>query len=68
MPLATAFPTNYAAAYEALIDAVFTAPGAAEWLFGLRLAISTRFSNKESAPRTSVASDAIQTAPQPDGG
>src|SRR5438552_3058808 len=27
---------EFLAAYQALIDAVFTAPGATEWLFGLR--------------------------------
>lgn len=49
---------EFRAVYEALIDAVFTAPGAAEWLFGLRRAMA----EKENAPRGRVASDAIQKA------
>src|SRR4051812_18974866 len=31
---------QYSAAYQALIDLVFTAPGAAEWLNGLRLRVA----------------------------
>ena len=50
------------AAYEALIDAVFTAPGAAEWLFGLRQAVAAMLAGKDAAPRGAVASDAIQAA------
>jgi hypothetical protein len=50
------------AAYEALIDAVFTAPGAAEWLLGLRKAVAAMLAAKEPAPRAAVASDAIRPA------
>jgi len=36
-------------AYAALIDAVFTAPGAAEWLHGMKLAMAALFAGKEKA-------------------
>ena len=42
------------AAYEALIDAVFTAPGALEWLSGLRRAVAAMFADKDSAPHISA--------------
>jgi hypothetical protein len=48
------------AAYEALIDAVFTAPGASAWLSSLRRAITAMLAEKDSAVRAS--SDAIRTA------
>lgn len=38
------------AAYEALIDAVFTMPGTLEWLSGLRRAVAAMFADKDSAP------------------
>ena len=44
--------------YEALIDAVFTAPGAIEWLSSLRRTVAAMLADKNSAPR-----DAIHTAP-----
>jgi hypothetical protein len=50
------------AAYEALIDAVFTAPGAAEWLIGLRMAVAAVLARKDAAPRPNVTSDAVQAA------
>ncbi len=50
------------AAYEALIDAVFTAPGAAEWLLGLRRAMAAKRGGEDAAPRAPVASDAIRKA------
>jgi hypothetical protein len=37
------------AAYEALIDAVFTAPGAATWLSGLRRMVEAMLAGKDSA-------------------
>ena len=54
---------EYLAAYQALIDAVFTAPGAAEWLFGLRVALTAMLAarDKEGAPRP-ASSDAIRAA------
>jgi hypothetical protein len=36
------------AAHEALIDAVFTAPGALEWLSGLRRTVAAWFAEKDS--------------------
>jgi hypothetical protein len=59
-PLAGA--TNTRAAYEALIDAVFTAAGAAEWLFGLRRAMAASLAGEEAPPRVPVARDAIRKA------
>jgi hypothetical protein len=50
------------AAYEALIDAVFTAPGASEWLSGLRRAMAALVAGKDSASRVPVASDAERIA------
>lgn len=50
------------AAYEALIDAVFTAPGAREWLAGLRRSVAALLADKGPAARTSASSDAIRTA------
>ena len=54
---------QFSAAYQALIDAVFTAPGAVEWLHGLRLAVAKMLADMEAArraPRPPVARDAIQ--------
>ena len=50
------------AAYQALIDAVFTAPGAAEWLAGLRRVVAARLAEKNPAPGDPVACDAIRAA------
>jgi hypothetical protein len=50
------------AAREALIDAVFCAPGAAEWLRALRLAVAELLADKEPAPVVSVSREAIRTA------
>lgn len=50
------------AAYQALIDAVFTAPGAAEWLTGLRRAMAGRLAGKGETPRDPATSDAIRKA------
>jgi hypothetical protein len=54
---------EFLAAYQALIDAVFTAPGAAEWLHGLRLKVAALLAGKDAPPGHAVASDAIRTAP-----
>jgi len=49
-PLAGASSTRDALAiYEALIDAVFTAPGAPEWLRGLRLKVAAMVAGKDAA-------------------
>jgi hypothetical protein len=42
------------AAYQALIDAVFTAPGVSEWLSGLRRAVAAMFADKDSAPQVTA--------------
>ena len=52
------------AAYEALIDAVFTAPGALEWLSGLRRAVAAMLAGKNSASRVPAPSDAIRIGPR----
>jgi hypothetical protein len=50
------------AAYEALIDAVFTAPGVSAWLSGLRRALAAMFADKDSAqhPPAREATPAMQ--------
>ena len=53
---------EYLAAYQALIDAVFTAPGAAQWLFGLRQKVAALLADKDAAPRETPARDAIRAA------
>jgi hypothetical protein len=53
---------EFSAAYQALIDAVFTAPGASEWLFGLRLAVATMVAPRGETPRNPVAPGAIRAA------
>jgi hypothetical protein len=49
-------------AYEALIDAVFTAPGALEWLSGLRRAVAAMFADKDSAPHIPAEREVTFTA------
>lgn len=61
--LSPAAARDYLAAYQALIDAVFLAPGAAEWLFGLRVAVAALIAKDAGVPRVPVASDAICTDP-----
>jgi hypothetical protein len=53
---------DFQAAYEALINAVFTAPGAAEWLVGLRRAVAAMLAGGNKAPRHPVQHDAIRQA------
>ncbi len=53
---------DFRAAYQALIDAVFTAPGAAEWLAGLRRKVAALLASEDAARRPAVASDAIRAA------
>jgi hypothetical protein len=50
------------AAYEALIDAVFTASGASEWLSGLRRAVAALLADRDSAPHNPSACDVTGTA------
>jgi hypothetical protein len=49
--------------YEALIDAVFTAPGAREWLLGLRRLVTAMLADRDSAARVPASSTAIRTSP-----
>jgi hypothetical protein len=57
---------EFSAAYQALIDAVFTAPGATEWLNGLRQRVAAILAGGTDASRhPTVARDAIRTAPGP---
>ncbi len=49
-------------AYEALIDAVFTAPGALEWLSGLRRRVAAILADRDFAPRVPASSNAIRTS------
>jgi hypothetical protein len=53
---------DYLAAYQALIDAVFTAPGAAEWLLALRLRVAMMLAEKDAPPQRAPvsSSDAIR--------
>ena len=53
---------EFLAAYQALIDAVFTAPGAAEWLSGLRLRMAARLTGKDTAPPDPATREAIRTS------
>ncbi len=59
--------SEFLAAYQALIDAVFTAPGAAEWLFGLRQAVAAVLARTDAAPHEPASSDAIRVADQSTG-
>jgi hypothetical protein len=62
-PLAPASSAwEFQATYQALIDAVFTAPGAAEWLRRLRQRVAALLADKDPAPRDPVARDAIRVA------
>jgi hypothetical protein len=61
-PLALPDARESLAAYRALIDAVFTAPGAAEWLLGLRRKVEAMLAGKGAAPHGPAARDAIRPA------
>ncbi len=62
-PLAqTGSTREYQAAYQALIDAVFTAPGVVEWLLGLQRAFGPGSNRRNAFRSEQVASDAIQNA------
>ncbi|HTU22854.1 MAG TPA: hypothetical protein VMG10_32745 [Gemmataceae bacterium] len=55
------------AAYQALIDAVFTAPGATEWLNGIWKRVTALLADRDAARHDAarhdtVASDAIRPA------
>ena len=53
---------GFSLAYQALIDAVFTAPGAAEWLNGMWKRVTAILAQREAAQSQAVASDAIRAA------
>lgn len=53
---------DFRTAYEALIDAVFTAPGAVEWLAGLRRVVAAMLGSKTEVDAPTVQTDAIRTA------
>ncbi len=53
---------HFSAAYQALIDAVFTAPGATEWLNGLRRRVAAFLAGKDPIRPHAGTSDAIRPA------
>jgi hypothetical protein len=53
---------GFSAAYQALIDAVFTAPGAAEWLAGLGRRVAAILAGPDAARHPEVPHDAIRSA------
>ena len=57
---------GFSVAYQALIDAVFTAPGATEWLNGLRQRVVAILAGQDAARHPAVPCDAIRAAdPRP---
>jgi hypothetical protein len=57
---------EFSAAYQALIDAIFTAPGAAEWLSGVWQRVSSILADRDAARPAAISRDAIRAAePQP---
>ena len=62
-PLGASSSSDFRLDYTALIDAVFTAPGALEWLSGLRRAVAALLADKNAALRVPASCDAIHTAP-----
>jgi hypothetical protein len=52
----------FQAAREALVDAAFAAPGAAEWLAELRRAVAALLAGKDKAPPHPVPRDAVRQA------
>jgi hypothetical protein len=53
---------DFSAAYQALIDAVFTAPGATEWLNGLGRRVAAILADQDRARHHAMARDAIRPA------
>jgi hypothetical protein len=62
LPGAAGSVREFLGAYQALIDAVFTAPGAAEWLAGLRRKVAALLAPQDAARPQAVARDAIRAA------
>ena len=55
---------EFLTSHATLNNAVFTAPGATEWLRGLRLAVAALLADKEAVPHIPAgACDAIHTSP-----
>jgi len=50
---------EFSAAYQALVDAAFTASGATEWLNGMWKRVAAILGDRESARHPAVAKDAI---------
>jgi hypothetical protein len=53
---------EFSASYQALIDAIFTAPGAAEWLSGVWQRVSAILADRDTARPPAVSRDAIRAA------
>jgi hypothetical protein len=53
---------RFSAAYQALMDAVFTAPGATEWLNGMWKRVTAILAERDAAQPRATARDAIRAA------
>jgi hypothetical protein len=53
---------RFSAAYQALMDAVFTAPGATQWLNGMWKRAAAVLAERDEARPQAVACDAIRAA------
>jgi hypothetical protein len=53
---------EFTASYQALIDAVFTAPGVTEWLAGLRRRVAALLAPQDAARAQAVSCEAIRAA------
>lgn len=53
---------RFSSAYQALVDAAFTAPGATEWLHGMWKRVTALLGDQDTAPHHAVAHDAIRAA------
>jgi hypothetical protein len=53
---------RFSAAYQALIDAVFAAPGATQWLNGMWKRVAATLTERDAARPQAAACDAIRTA------
>jgi hypothetical protein len=59
---ATSRVGRFSAAYQALVDAAFTAPGATEWLNGMWKRVAAILADRDTARHHTVARDAIRAA------
>jgi hypothetical protein len=53
---------RFSAAYQALIDALFTSPGATQWLNGMWKRVAAILAERDAARTHTVACDAIRAA------